>query len=120
MGDVEQSTVPQLLHITRLIIAEQGAILQQQTTFEEVCWDIIEEDVVMAVQDFLSGTTLRISVTAVSIALISKVKNPSCWSEYRPISLYDTSNKILTKLLNDKLKLPLSSLIVPNQSGFVP
>ncbi|KAL0416027.1 UNVERIFIED_CONTAM: hypothetical protein Slati_3434600 [Sesamum latifolium] len=88
--------------------------------FYQVCWDIIEEDVVAAVRDFLSSTSLPISVTATSIALIPKVKNPSKWSEYQSISLCNTSNKILTKLLNDRLKLILLSLIVPNQSSFVP
>ncbi|KAL0439993.1 UNVERIFIED_CONTAM: hypothetical protein Slati_2482300 [Sesamum latifolium] len=54
--------------------------------FYQRCWDIIQEDVIDAVKDFLSGTSLPISVTATSIALIPKVKNPSQWSEYRRIS----------------------------------
>ncbi|KAL0447866.1 UNVERIFIED_CONTAM: hypothetical protein Slati_1914500 [Sesamum latifolium] len=74
--------------------------------FYQMCWDIIREDVVEAVKDFLSGTSLPIGVTATSIALIPKVKNPSQWSECQPISLCNTS-KILTKLINDRLKLIL-------------
>ncbi|KAL0291069.1 UNVERIFIED_CONTAM: hypothetical protein Sangu_2547400 [Sesamum angustifolium] len=82
--------------------------------------DIIHEDIVGAVQDFLSGTPLSTSITTTSIALIPKVENSSRWSNYRLINLYNTSNKVLTKLLNDKLKTILPSLIIPNQSGFIP
>ncbi|KAL0344864.1 UNVERIFIED_CONTAM: Sucrose-phosphatase 2 [Sesamum radiatum] len=40
---------------------------------------------------------------ATPIALIPKVKNPTPWSEFRLISLCNTLNKIITRLLNDKL-----------------
>ncbi|KAL0355834.1 UNVERIFIED_CONTAM: hypothetical protein Sradi_4030300 [Sesamum radiatum] len=85
--------------------------------FYRTCWDIIWDDVVAAVQDFLSGSPLPTSIIATSIVLIPKVKNPTRWSEYRPISLCNTSN---TKLLNDRLKFLLPLIIVPNQSSFVP
>ncbi|KAL0283523.1 UNVERIFIED_CONTAM: hypothetical protein Sangu_2884500 [Sesamum angustifolium] len=87
--------------------------------FYQVCCNIVREDVVTVVQDFLSGSPLPISLTTTSIALIWKVKNPSRGSEYRPISLCNTSNKILTKLLNDRLKILQPSIIVPNQNNFV-
>ncbi|KAL0368203.1 UNVERIFIED_CONTAM: Retrovirus-related Pol polyprotein from transposon TNT 1-94 [Sesamum calycinum] len=71
-GEVLQTMVPQLLDIPRLIIDDQGVLLMQHTSPKEVSWDIIEEDVVAAVRDFLSGTPLSISATAISIALIPK------------------------------------------------
>ncbi|KAL0401977.1 UNVERIFIED_CONTAM: hypothetical protein Slati_4227600 [Sesamum latifolium] len=139
------ATIPRLQHIPTMLSPDEGAFLHQPTTIEEVkrvifgmcadsvvapdgfnafffqkCWDIIHEDIVGAVQDFLSGTLLSTSITETSIVLIPMVKNPSRWSDYQPISLCNTSNKILTKLFNDRLKTILPSLIVENQSGFVP
>ncbi|KAL0410605.1 UNVERIFIED_CONTAM: hypothetical protein Slati_3650200 [Sesamum latifolium] len=81
---------------------------------------IVKFDVTEAAKDFLDGTPLPISFTAPTIVLIPKVKNPTHWSEFRPISLCNTSNKILTKLLNDHIKLILPELITSNHSGFVP
>ncbi|KAK4382844.1 hypothetical protein Sango_2834200 [Sesamum angolense] len=84
------------------------------------CWKVIKHDVTEAVQDFLNGTPLPISFTATTIILIPKVKNPMQWTNFRPISLCNTTNKILMKLINKRLKLILPDLVVLNQSGFVP
>ncbi|KAL0449146.1 UNVERIFIED_CONTAM: putative mitochondrial protein [Sesamum latifolium] len=100
-----QSSMPLLQNVPRLVSSEQGEALYQPTNADE---------------DFLSGSTLPLDFTATSIALIPKVKNPTQWRDYRPISLCNTTNKILTKLLNDRIKKILPDLIVPNQSGFVP
>ncbi|KAL0416743.1 UNVERIFIED_CONTAM: hypothetical protein Slati_3506200 [Sesamum latifolium] len=100
-ADRQHKHDPYLLHIPRLITPQQGFLLQQHTTFDEVkhvvfdmsvnsvvgpdgfnaffyrtCWDIIGEDVVVAVQDFLSGFPLPTSITTTSIALIPKAKTP--------------------------------------------
>ncbi|KAL0449351.1 UNVERIFIED_CONTAM: hypothetical protein Slati_1491500 [Sesamum latifolium] len=88
--------------------------------FYQKCWDIIKDDVFEAVADFLAGAPLPKSFTSTSIILIPKVKTPTSWGEFRPISLCNTTNKILTKLLNDRLKPWLPLLISSNQSGFVP
>ncbi|KAL0450913.1 UNVERIFIED_CONTAM: hypothetical protein Slati_1647700 [Sesamum latifolium] len=115
-------TAPSLLqNIPRVISMSEGEALYESTNTDEVrrvifglssdstpgpdgfgamffqkCWEIIHEDVVDAVQDFLNGSPLPVSFTATSIVLIPKVKNPSQWSEFRPISLCNTTNKILT------------------------
>ncbi|KAL0404118.1 UNVERIFIED_CONTAM: hypothetical protein Sradi_2052600 [Sesamum radiatum] len=115
-ADKAQSSMPLLQNVPRLVSSEQGEALYQSTNADE----IIYEDVLEAVQHFLSGSTLPLNFTATSISLIPKVKNPTQWSDYRPISLCNTTNKILTKLLNDRIKKILPDLIVPNQSGFVP
>ncbi|KAL0413165.1 UNVERIFIED_CONTAM: putative mitochondrial protein [Sesamum radiatum] len=131
--------------VFKLINVEQGLVLVKQTNIDEVtrvvfdmtaestlgpggfngfffqqCWKIIKHDVIEAVQDFLNGTLLPISFTATTIILIRKVNNPTQWSNFRPKSLCNTANKILTKLINDRLKLFLPNMVVSNQSGFVP
>ncbi|KAL6569244.1 hypothetical protein OROMI_013758 [Orobanche minor] len=57
--------------------------------------------------------------TATSVVWIPKKPLPSCWSDYRPISLCNVTNKIMSKILNARLASVLPLIISPNQSGFV-
>lgn len=83
------------------------------------CWDIVGQDVVKAVQDFFVGADLPQGYTATLISLIPKVSNPSSFSEFRPISLCNFINKIVSKLLAVRLQPILPKLISPQQSAFV-
>ena len=53
------------------------------------------------------------------LALIPKEANPSSFDRFRPISLCNSSYKILSKLLDNRLKPLLEKLISPPQGGFV-
>lgn len=72
-----------------------------------------------AVRQFFNGAFLPRSITATSIVLLPKKDNPEAWSDYRPISLCNVSNKIFTKILSEGLAPILPKVIAPNQSGFV-
>ncbi|KAL0449138.1 UNVERIFIED_CONTAM: hypothetical protein Slati_1470200 [Sesamum latifolium] len=87
------------------------------TIFYQRCWVIVKNDVVSEVQDFFTGAPLLLSFTATTIVLIPKVKNPSQYSEFRPISLCSRTNNILMKLLNNRLKSLLPSLVTLNQAA---
>ncbi|KAL0410662.1 UNVERIFIED_CONTAM: hypothetical protein Slati_3655900 [Sesamum latifolium] len=87
--------------------------------FYQRCWDVIQHDVFDVVEEFMSGTPMPKSFMATFIVFIPKVKNPDRWGDFRPISLCNTTNKIISKLLNERLKPWLTKLISPNQSGFV-
>lgn len=54
------------------------------------------------------------------IVLIQKGNNPQKVSEYRPISLCNVTYKMITKVLPNRLKLILSSVMSPNQCAFMP
>jgi len=53
------------------------------------------------------------------LALIPKENRPTTFSRFRPISLCNSSYKILTKILATRLKPLLPSLISENQGGFL-
>ena len=54
------------------------------------------------------------------LALIPKENRPSSFSRFHPISLCNSSYKILTKIIATRLKPLLPSLISENQGGFLP
>ncbi|KAI3461929.1 hypothetical protein Pfo_018592 [Paulownia fortunei] len=87
--------------------------------FFQHCWDFIQEDVRDAVEDFFSGTPMPRSFTATTLVLIPKTDSPDTWNDFRPISLCNVTNKIITKLLSLRLAKLLPDLIAPSQSGFV-
>ncbi|KAL0331163.1 UNVERIFIED_CONTAM: hypothetical protein Sangu_1661800 [Sesamum angustifolium] len=90
------------------------------SAFFQACWDTIAEDVFAAVTDFFRGTYIPRSFTATSIILIPKNDFSQSWSEFKPISLCNVTNKILSELLYNKISQALPDLISPSQSGFVP
>ncbi|KAK4411853.1 hypothetical protein Sango_0258300 [Sesamum angolense] len=88
--------------------------------FFHTCWEIIAEDVFGAVTEFFRGEKMPKGFTATTISLIPRTVNHTCWSEYRPISLCNVTNKICTKLLTTRLGHVLPKVISLSQSGFVP
>ncbi|KAL0290651.1 UNVERIFIED_CONTAM: hypothetical protein Sradi_7046000 [Sesamum radiatum] len=101
---------------------QKSNLLPVRTAFHQFfqkCWDFIKNDIQEAVRDFFCGTPMPRSFKATTIVLIPKVESPQTWSDFRPISLCNVTNKILSKLLYKKLSLSLPNLISPSQSGFV-
>jgi hypothetical protein len=54
-----------------------------------------------------------------NIALIPKVKNPTCVIDFRPISLSNIMYKLISKVLANRLKGILPYIISPIQSAFI-
>lgn len=54
------------------------------------------------------------------ITLIPKVENPDSASKFRPISLCSTIDKIIAKVLTNRLKVILGKIIHPLQGAFIP
>lgn len=83
------------------------------------CWDVIGQDVCKVVAGFFDGHTLPKSITHTSLVLLPKKEIVQTFSAMRPISLSNFLNKIISRLIHDRLENLLPKLISHNQSGFV-
>ncbi|KAL0311141.1 UNVERIFIED_CONTAM: hypothetical protein Sangu_2408800 [Sesamum angustifolium] len=90
------------------------------SAFYQSCWSFIANDLIDATRDFFGGTPIRRSFTTTTITLIPKTDSPQTWSDFKPISLCNVTNKILSKHMYNKISALLPSMISPSQSSFVP
>ena len=68
---------------------------------------------------FLKKSKVGGCTNSTFLALIPKEVNPVSFERFRPISLCNASYKILSKLLANRLKPLLGTLISPLQGGFL-
>lgn len=87
--------------------------------FFQACWSIIKTDIVDFVLEFFSGKKLTKFYMHTCLALIPKVDSPDSFTDNRPISLSNVTNKIISKVLSRRLNPLLPNLISDNQSGFI-
>lgn len=89
------------------------------TDFLKKCWSIICQDFYNLCSAFHNDSICLQSLNGSNITLIPKHDNAIKVSDFRPISLLNTSIKILTKLLANRLQLVMPRLIHKNQYGFI-
>ncbi|XP_071902759.1 uncharacterized protein [Coffea arabica] len=87
--------------------------------FFTFAWEVIAQDVYNAILSFFCGAELPRFITSTSIVLIPKIPNPQDFSQYRPISLCNFFNKLLSRILADRVAYVLPKIISPQQTGFV-
>jgi hypothetical protein len=83
-------------------------------------WSDIGVDISEAVLEVLNSGIMPSSLNLTYTALIPKVKNPLCVNEFQPISLCNVLYKLISKVLANRLKRILNSIISPTQSAFMP
>lgn len=130
--------------ITPMIIPADGAILDFIPTGEEIFttvkflgstklpgpdglpalfytayWDIVSTEVICKVQDFFNTGCLFLSMNHTFLVLIPKVDHPFKVAHYQLISLCNVSYKIITKIIETRLKFVLPRMISAQQSTFV-
>ncbi|XP_027182051.1 uncharacterized protein LOC113780452 [Coffea eugenioides] len=88
--------------------------------FYQQCWEIIKDDLLGVVQDFFKGMQQPGSFSSALLVLIPKTEGACQWKDFRPISLCNTSSKIISKILANRLGGLLPKPILPWQTGFVP
>ncbi|KAJ0623416.1 putative RNA-directed DNA polymerase [Helianthus annuus] len=87
--------------------------------FIKKCWSGLRADFVNLFNSFYEEGSLKKCCMSSFIALIPKVKDPVSPANYRPISLIGVVNKVISKVLVNRLKGVLGKLISEQQSAFL-
>eukprot|EP00253_Pinus_taeda_P009447 PITA_09447 len=87
--------------------------------FFKACWHIVKEDIVNVVEDSRRRKTILKALNTSFISLIPKHDTTQSADKYRPIALCNVVYKIIAKIVANRLKPLLSSLLSKEQSGFV-
>jgi hypothetical protein len=82
-------------------------------------WPIIATDFYELCQGFYDGNICMQSINGSHIVLIPKKDNLTSVGDFMPISLLNSSVKLLTKLLANRLQKVILQLIHKNQYGFI-
>ena len=82
-------------------------------------WHIVGEDVINVVCSFFQTRRMLKEMNATSIFLIPKVANPMRLIDFRPISCCNTVYKCIAKILAERIKAVLPSLVGPYQTTFI-
>ena len=82
-------------------------------------WSIIKTDVCNAIQAFFHSGSLFKAFNHTFITPIPKLPNPEEVSHFRPISLCNVFYKIISKILVNRLKPIMDSIITPFQNAFI-
>ena len=83
-------------------------------------WNVVGFSVTEAIQNFFNTGKLLKEVNSSLLVLIPKNNNPSSVNHYRAISLCNTTNKAISKILVSKIRPLLEKLVSPCQFAFIP
>ncbi|XP_026417238.1 uncharacterized protein LOC113312716 [Papaver somniferum] len=91
-----------------------------QSGFYKYNWDIIGQDVTNDVQGFFGTGFMPTTFNKTYLSLIPKTDNATKPVDFRPISLWNTIYKVISKIMEDRIKPHLKHMISPYQAAFVP
>lgn len=83
-------------------------------------WMDLKPCIEREVSNFFSTANLPTSISKSNMVLIPKKDNPMRVIDYRPISICNVIYKIISKILTNRLKPLIPSLVFPNQVAFTP
>lgn len=87
--------------------------------FFQKAWDIVKNDIMEFVSAFFNGANLTKYYAQTCLVLILKISSPENFSQLRPISLCNFTNKIISKLIAMRINPLLPKIILENQTSFV-
>ncbi|XP_019254951.1 PREDICTED: uncharacterized protein LOC109233517 [Nicotiana attenuata] len=87
--------------------------------FYQACWEVIKENLLKVVLLFFIGNPMPRYMTNACLALFPKVEFTNSLTEFRPTSLSNFINKIISNVICSRLAPILPKIISANQSGFV-
>jgi hypothetical protein len=89
------------------------------TAFYQKFWPTVKTDILNMVKAFFHSGFLLRSLNHTYIILIPKVPTPERVTQFRPISLCNVTYKIISKVLVNRLKPFMDSLVTPYQNAFI-
>jgi hypothetical protein len=89
------------------------------TDFFHHCWDLIKEEVWLAVEESRTFGQVLFALNATFLTLIPKEEHVTHPRQFRPISLCNVIYKIITKVIATRLKPILPFIISKEQAGYV-
>jgi hypothetical protein len=88
-------------------------------SFYQSNWSTVQLEVCTAIFHFLNTGEMDTQINNTHIALIPKGQNPVSVNEFRPISLCNVIYKLISKVLANRLKVILPTIISCTQSAFI-
>lgn len=82
--------------------------------FFKQCWEMVKDDVFKLCEDFHAGRARLERINWANVTLIPKVASPDSPGDYRPISLINSSLKIVSKILATRLGNEMNALVDNN------
>jgi hypothetical protein len=82
-------------------------------------WEDIKDDFILVMTEFHTNDRIVKGVNCTFIVLIPKKKNPVNLSDFRPISLIRCIYKVISKVLANRLKKVIGSVVSETQSAFI-
>ncbi|KAJ0918826.1 putative RNA-directed DNA polymerase [Helianthus annuus] len=87
--------------------------------FIKRCWEGLQNDFLNLFDEFFFNGSINKSCTSSFITLIPKIKDPLSPADFRPISLIGCINKVISKVLVNRLKGVIGKLISEEQSAVI-
>eukprot|EP00253_Pinus_taeda_P012913 PITA_12913 len=87
--------------------------------FFKTCWETVKQDILEVVEDSRKSKKVLKALNASFIALITKKENVMTLDGFQPIALCNVVYKIISKVIANRLKPLLPSLISKEQTGYV-
>ena len=82
-------------------------------------WPELRDDFMRLLSDFHRNGKLSKDINNTFIALIPKIECPRCLNDFRPISMVGSLYKVLSKVISNRLRRVMSSVISETQSAFI-
>ena len=90
-----------------------------QAGFFQRFWHVVRDSVLEEVRRVFRERKVPKYLNRTLIVLIPKIQGPETIGNYRPISLCNTTYKIISKVIVARLRPHLDYLVSPNQTAFV-
>lgn len=87
--------------------------------FFKACWNIVKQDVLNVVEDSKRKKTILKALNTSFISLIPKQDNALMPNKFRPIALCDVVYNIISKVITNRFKPLLPTLISGEKTGYV-